>query len=342
MNNLISKIKKSKKIYLSTHRQSDGDGIGSQIALYYALNKSGIQAEILNVDEPPHKYHFVTKNHIQVFDPQKTKIQKCDLVLIFDTNDSRLLSPLYQEFSHASQEIIFIDHHPVLEKGPQPTKGSFINTKAASTGEICYELIKKLEIKLDHDIAQALYMSLVFDTQIFRFVRGSANSHLMAADLLQFDVHPEEIHLKLFGNYTLNKMEFLAFALNRTEYLSGGQLALLKLQEQDLKRFNMDAEESRDIIDLLMNIDSLQAAAFIREDGPQQFKLSFRSKGHFEVLKLAESLGGGGHLYSAGAYLKGSYEEIRLQIIKSLEASLHEYIDSQKIQSSNGSHESKK
>jgi len=320
---LSQKIKSAQNIILSTHRQCDGDGLGSELALYHALKKMQKNVRIINVDATAKKYHFLeVGRYIEVYEHQKEqqirKIEKTDLVLIFDTNDSRLLEPLYSEFKAQAEMILFIDHHPLLLQGPQPTSGSFINTLAASTGEITYELIKTLGVEMDTQIARALYTSIAFDTQLFRFMRNSSHSHLIAAELLKYNIQVEDIHLKLFGNYTVQKMKFLAHALNQIEYFSEGRLAILKLQAKDLSQFSIDNDESNDVIDLLMNIESLHAAALLREEGYQKFKLSLRSKGHFDVLNIAESFGGGGHLFSSGAYLTGAYEDIKPALVKAL------------------------
>ncbi len=320
---LSEKIKLANSILLSTHRQCDGDGLGSEIALYHALRKMKKQVRILNVDATAKKYQFLENDtQIDNFEDKAFKMSPVDIALIFDTNDSRLLEPLYSELKTHAREIFFIDHHPVLKEGPQPTIGSFIDTKAASTGEITFELIKVLGVPMDTQIARALYTSIAFDTQLFRFVRNSSHSHLIAAELLKYNVQPEDIHLKLFGNYTVQKMKFLAHALSQIEYFSDGKLALLKLHAKDLSAFGIDNEDSNDVIYLLMNIESLQAAALFLEYGPQKFKLSLRSKGSFEVLDIAESLGGGGHLYSSGAYLSGTYDSIKARVLNSLEHSL--------------------
>jgi phosphoesterase RecJ-like protein len=320
---LAEKIIAADQILLSTHRQCDGDGLGSEVALYYALKKMKKKVRILNVDATAKKYQFLgPENIIENFETSSSPLTPVDLVLIFDTNDQRLLEPLYAQFQAQAKDIIFIDHHPILKEGPPPTHGSFIDTDAASTGEMTYKIIQALGVSLDEKIARGLYTSIAFDTQLFRFVRSSSQSHLIAAELLKYNIQPEDIHIKLFGNYSVQKMKFLAHALSQIEYFSNGQLAILKLHAKDLLQFGIDNEDSNDVVDLLMNIESLQAAALLREEGSQKFKLSLRSKGHFEVLEIAESLGGGGHLFSSGAYLTGSFDALKTQVLNALTHSL--------------------
>jgi phosphoesterase RecJ-like protein len=323
LKSLAEKINGARSLVLSTHRQCDGDGLGAQVALFHALQKIGKTVRLLNVDETPRKYAFLSTDRImQTFESVHDSLAPTDMALIFDTNDSRLIEPLYTNLQKQCREIFFIDHHPILIKGPGPTSGSIIDTKAASTGELVYDLIRELEIPLDAQIARSLYTSLVFDTQLFRFVRNSSSSHLMAAELLKFDIQPEEIHRKLFANYSPQKVALLAKAFGQIDYFDDNRIAILKLPASDLVEHGLDLDEILDLIDFMMNIESLEAAVIFREDGPESYKISLRSKGLFEVLSIAEAVGGGGHLYSAGAYMKGNFEVLRSRLLTLLRASL--------------------
>lgn len=317
MNSIVSQIQNAKSLVLSTHRHCDGDGLGAQIAVYYALKKAGYNVRIINVDPTPKKYQFLQPDKIiQYYESNPGEIEPCDLVLIFDTNDERLLQPLYSQLNQAAKQILFIDHHPLLTQGPRPSQQSFIDITAASTGELAYRLIKSLGIQLDHNIAQALYTSITFDTQLYRFIRSSKNSHLIAAELLDYNINTEEIHRSLFGNQTVLKISFLAKTLSEIEYHCNGRLAWVKINDKDLNHFQLETDESRDVIDMIMNIQSLEAAALVREDSPSQFKISFRSKGGIEVLSIAELIGGGGHVYSSGAYVQRDLEDLKRIIIQ--------------------------
>lgn len=316
---IADKIRAADSVVLSTHRHSDGDGLGAQIALFHALKVLGKRVRVLNVDDTPKRYSFLQSGRIiQAFEGSHEKLEPTDLSVIFDTNDYRLVEPLYSELRRQCREILFFDHHPVLKEGPPPTDGSYIDTTAASTGEMVYRLLKELGVELDATIARALYTSIVFDTQLFRYVRNSPASHLMAADLLRFETKPDEVHRRLFANYTHKKVAFLAKALGQIEYFGDGRVACLRLRALDLLDHELDLDESRDVIDLLMNIESLEAAALFREDGPDLYKLSLRSKNETEVLAVAENVGGGGHPFSAGAYLTGPYEELKERVVSQL------------------------
>jgi phosphoesterase RecJ-like protein len=315
---LIDLIEKAKTIILSTHRQCDGDGLGAELGLYHALKMTDKKVYVINVDATPRKYRFLNPdNHIQYFE-KDSNLPKADLALIFDTNDERLVEPLFSSLKTSCSKIAFVDHHPVLKKGPAPTIHSFIDIEAASTGELAYNIIKLLKLPLNKFSAQALYTSITFDTQLFRFIRNSSKSHVIAAELLQYDVGVEEIHRCLFGNQTVQKMAFLAKALSQIEYFCAGKVAVLKLKDSDMFHYNLEPDDSRDVIDMLMNIETLEAAALFREDSTNEYKLSLRSKGRLEVLAIAENFSGGGHVHAAGAFVKGNYADLKERVVEEL------------------------
>ncbi len=319
VDSLVRRIKASQSIVLSTHKQCDGDGLGAMLSLYHGLRKSGKKVRVILVDACPKKYFFLEpEKHLEVFEGPHQALEPTELALIFDTNDRRLVEPLYSELTKQCREILFVDHHPVLNQGPEPTAGSFIETRAASTGEISYFILKGLGIRLDERIAQALYTSIAFDTQVFKFVKNSVNSHLIASELLTHVNNAEEIHRQLFATHTIEKMKWLSKVLGEIEYHGEGQVAILKLRDSDLKEHNLDMDDSRDVIDMLMNVNTLQAAALFREDAPNEYKLSLRSKGRLEVLGVAESFQGGGHMFASGAYIRGDYNEIKTKVVQML------------------------
>lgn len=324
MEKLAGIIKNSKSIVLSTHRECDGDGLGAQLALFHGLKKSGYAVQIINVDPTPRKYEFLNPHlHIQYYEQNPNLPTQVDLALVFDTNDERLLGSLKDPLKRLAKKFLFLDHHPILTEGPKPSADSVVDIKAASTGELTFFLLKALHIELDASIAQALYTSITFDTQLYRFIRNSPNSHLIAAELLKYDFQPEHVHRHLFGTQTVQKIAFLAKALGQIEYFAQGRIAVLKLKDKDLFHYGLEPDESRDVIDFIMNIQTLEAAALFREDSQDEYKLSLRSKGEMTVLPLAESLGGGGHIFASGAFLKGKYENLKKTVVQGLTDSLN-------------------
>lgn len=320
MHPLVDIINKAQNIVLSTHSQPDGDGLGCQFSLYWALKKAGKNVRIINPDPLPRKYHFLDKMGIlETPALLKTPLKGTDLVLIFDTNDPELLLDLWDEFEAQSKQVSFIDHHQTLDRFPLDMSKNLINISASSTGEIVFDLIKALKIPLDAHIAMPLYTSIIFDTNYFKYIRGSPTPHLLAAELLRYPIHPERVHRALFGNHSPVKLKYLAHILGNIDYELDGRLACVRVQKKDLDKLGLEAHETNDIIDLVMDVESIEAAVLFREDGPDQFKVSFRSKGQYSVSQLAQNLGGGGHQFASGATLQEPYKQLKEKILKAFE-----------------------
>src|SRR5690606_16056351 len=152
----------------------------------------------------PRKYRFLNPDSIIQYHDQNPRLPELvDLTLIFDTNDFRLVEPLYTSLKRISSTIAFVDHHPVLKTGPAPTPDSLIDISVASTGELAYKMIRELGIALDPEIALCLYTSITFDTQLYRFIRNSPNSHRIAAELIEQKIPVELVHRHLFGHQTI-------------------------------------------------------------------------------------------------------------------------------------------
>ena len=317
INLTTQQIKNANSILLTTHKRCDGDGLSACLALYHALKKINKKVRIITVDIPSEKYSFLgTKKYLESFDQKHQKIEGIDLAVILDTNDKRIVEPLFNELEKKAKYIIFVDHHPLLRKANPLPHGSFINSQAGSTGEIVYEIIKRLGIRLDTNIARALYTSIAFDTQIFRYIKNSSASYAICVDLLEHEKNPEEIHNHLFTNGSVKKIPFLSQALNKTEIFANGTLALIRINQDDLAKHELSFENSYDLIDILMGVKQIQCVILFQElSKNKKFKISMRSKGSLEVLSIAEALNGGGHLYAAGVTLIDKYENIRQSIL---------------------------
>tara|TARA_B100000749_G_scaffold84052_1_gene63904 strand:- start:48415 stop:49467 length:1053 start_codon:yes stop_codon:yes gene_type:complete len=319
VSSIARKLERANSIILTTHKQCDGDGLGAILGLYHALKHTDKTVRVLLVDEIPAKYSFLDgEEYAEIFEGPHEPVKSTDMCLIFDTNDFRLVEPLWETLVKNCDEVLFVDHHPILSQGPLPTEGSYINTNAASTGEVAYYIIQEMGLPLDEASARALYTSIAFDTQLFRYVKSRPNSHLVAAELLKLEKNPEIIHKEIFSTYTVGKMKFLSEALGDIEYHFNEKVAVLHIRDGQLKNYSLDIDDSRDVIDMIMNITSVEAAALFREDAPGEFKMSLRSKGKAEVISIAEEFGGGGHRFAAGAPTRGNYQEIKNRVVELL------------------------
>lgn len=318
---LLESIRKAQNIILSTHKSSDGDGLGSEIAMYFALKKMNKNVFFVHSDLIPVRYHFLTANipNECFLSSIDSHIKSTDLVLIFDTHDPKLCSPLYETMTSQNTPVFFIDHH-VKTDYKTNSLHTFIDETASCTGEIVYNLIHQLPVTFDQNIASALYASLIFDTQNFKLIRDTKKPFLMASELLGHGIDHEKIQNQLFANWNIAKMNYLSYLITQVKYQKDNSIAIIKILKSDLKRFKIETDQVSDLVDLFMSIDTVSIAIVIREEHASYHKLSFRSRSHLEVLSWARAFNGGGHNTSSGAWVEKSMGDIEKRLQELIDA----------------------
>lgn len=312
---IIDTIEKAQNIILSTHKSSDGDGLGSEIAMYHALKKIGKHVRFAHIDIIPARYNFLLEHVSQNDFLTIPEIQQnnFDLALIFDTHDPKLCNPLFESLIDKKIPIYFIDHH-IKIKETLSDQFLVIDEAASCTGEIVFDLINKMKIPLDKKISSSLYASLIFDTQNFKVIRNSVRPFAMASQLLSIGINSQSIQDQLFANWNVEKMSYLAYLIPHVSYFNDNQIAVIRILKKDLENFKVEIEQVSDLIDFFMQIKSLTLAIVIREESPIFCKLSFRSRQTAKALEWAQAFSGGGHSMSAGAWVNKSLIEIETKI----------------------------
>ena len=316
---LAQKIHSGQSFVLTTHKRSDGDGLGSMMALYHALMQLKKKVRAITPDKISDRYRFLISppKYTESFPQLKGPLQATEIALVLDTNDPKRIQPLYPELKKKCHKIIYIDHHPVLKTGPKPPLLSLVDTSSASTGELIYFLLKEMGVRLNKAIAQALYVSILFDTQRFQFIRNSNRSHKISAELLPYINNNEFIYNQLFGRNSIQKLNMLAQAIHKTEYYYRKQVAILEIEKSDLDKSKLDIEDACDFLDMILEVRSTKLSILIVHLSKNEYKLSFRSKKK-DVSWLAEVFGGGGHKHASGANLTHYTKDPKTEILSAL------------------------
>jgi bifunctional oligoribonuclease and PAP phosphatase NrnA len=306
---IVSLLKSARKVWLSTHLSSDGDGIGSELAFYHALRRSSVEAHVIHNDIVAPRYNFLTSSEIILLNSQvaDSEFSSRDVAVIFDTNDPLICKPLIDRLQNSGMTIIFVDHH-IEVKNKLPNSILHIDINASCTGELTYDLIQLLDVPLDSKIATCLYTSLLFDTQNFKNMRNPSKILGLAKILVEAGADHNNIQSSLFENWTINKFHYLAKLIDRVTY-KNESTAIIRMSLADLQQHQLSPDEVSDIVDLFMGLKNLHVSIVVREESPNYFKLSFRSRKN-EILSWAREFGGGGHLYSAGAWVNDSEKNI--------------------------------
>ncbi len=295
-------VKRTKSFILTTHVNPDGDGLGSELALAYALRARGAQVTILNHSTTPENYLWMDPDgDIVHFQPvQHTPIiEQADLIVILDTSQPQRLRSLEPHVRKSKAKMLIIDHH----LDPHPFANHYVlDEDATSTGEILYRIMHELELPLTQRIASVLYTAIMTDTGSFRYPRTDADTYRIAADLLEHGADPTTCYSNVYEQWTTGRMRLLGETLDSMRTAADGRIAWVVCTQEMFKNTGTTVVDTDNFTVYPMSIQGVLIGILFNElsDG---IKISFRSKGTIPVNRLAAEYGGGGHLNAAGARL---------------------------------------
>ncbi len=300
-----SLVQRSSSFVLTTHVNPDGDGLGSELALYYHLTSLGKKVSILNHSETPVFYSWLDERRcIGVFNAARDSIliANADVIVVMDTNQSSRLRSMEASVLASKAQRVVIDHH--LE-AQDFAEHYFIDTDATSTGEIVYRMLTDMGIAtFAPESARALYTAIMTDTGSFRFPRTDPEIHRIAAHLLECGADPAEIYGRIFESWTPGRMRLLGEMLDSMKTACNGKLAYAVCTQAMFAATGTSEVETDNFTSYPMSVEGVRVGILVNElkDG---VKVSFRSKGTIPVNQLAKEFDGNGHLNAAGARIHG-------------------------------------
>lgn len=322
----------AKRVLISTHSLPDGDGLGAQSALFHYLKRAKKQCRVYNPDPLPKRYRFLDPKGTNLHGPGDAELwETCDVWIIVDTNDPRRLGKLWSEISVRAKKIIFLDHHPEVSSAgvaiSYPPHAMVVSdVQSSSIGEMLYHLFDELQIaEINEDVALGLYVSIMTDTNSFRYARTTPKAHEIAAKMLDFGVNPEEVYQAIYSSKQLSHLQLLGQLLQNTKVTSGGKIAWLEMELGLRKRHLATADDTQSFLNLLLLLKDSEVVCLFREEDDNQIRVSIRSKGRVVINQVAMELGGGGHEFAAGLAIRAPLDKTVDAVIDRLKTVLNEY-----------------
>lgn len=299
-------INQAKRVLISTHILPDGDGLGAEVALYHYLKRGKKTCRVYNPDPLPKRYRFLDPKGTYLYGPNEVELwDTCDLWIILDTNDPRRLGKLWTDLSLRAKKIVFLDHHPAIYGAHEityPPHASVVcDTSASSIGELLYHLFNDLQLtKLSHDVAMGLYVSVMTDTNSFRYARTTPEAHHIAGEMIALEVNPEEVYQNIYSSKEVSHLQLLGTLLQNVKTSSAGKLAWFEMDLETRKKYRASVDDTQSFMNLLLLLKDAEIVCLFREEDDGTIRGSIRSKGKIIINKVAMELGGGGHEYAAG------------------------------------------
>ncbi|MET8148089.1 bifunctional oligoribonuclease/PAP phosphatase NrnA [Actinoplanes sp. NPDC049668] len=319
----IRELAPTGRVLLICHVNPDGDALGSMLGFALGLRRLGVarlQATFPGEFEIPEP--FTALPGLDLLVPEAQAWPDPDLVLVFDVAAESRLGGLADRLTTARATVV-LDHH-----ASNAGFGSvnLVDAAAAATSVVVEELLDRLDVPLDVEIAECLYVALATDTGSFRFDMTTPQVHEMAARLIATGLRPGEISRRIFDSRPFGAMKLFADVLSRARLdpaaAAGHGLVWTYATLEDLERHEQRPYVLDALIDPVRCVAEVDVSVVVKQLGAGVWAVSMRSKGAVDVSAVAVALGGGGHRLAAGFTGHGTPAEIVSGICDKLDNSL--------------------
>lgn len=310
---IYSEIKKAKKILLALHVSPDGDAFSSVLSLDLVLRRMKKKTKIISFSAWNKKYNTLPgAENIEIADFAKINLSEFDLFIALDTAQETMLTrSLFPQKFPRNFKIINIDHHITN------TKYGKINLiePVSSVAEMLYELFNIWKIKIGKTLAQTLFLGIFTDTGCFQYPNTTPRTMTISSDLMSKGASLNEVVLLYFRSYSVNTLKYWGRVLDNMKLDESGLFAwsVMGLEEKELLGIaNSEIEGASSLFAPI--IDGIEFGIILDEERGL-VRGSMRSRKDFDVAKIAEELGGGGHRGAAGFSLKMSLPEAEKKVL---------------------------
>ena len=311
-------IRRHQTFLVGGHVRPDGDVLACQLALGLTLQGLGKTVEIWNPDGMPHKYTFLP--HADLVQRPPAQPRAFDVVIAVDTATRDRLGGICDRLIPGTIGVN-IDHHI---SNTRYGEVNWIETRAAATGEMLYELLQANQWPFTPDIASNLFVAISTDTGSFRYSNTTPRTLRLAADLVEAGANVAELSRRCFESYPLSRVRLLQLAMAGLKLSAGGHVGRVWLTREMYQQSGALPEDTEGMIDYIRAIDSVMVALVFEQEKAGVVRVSLRSKSNkVSVDKIAAQFGGGGHPAAAGAHLSGEPAAVEAAMLKAVNDALH-------------------
>jgi phosphoesterase RecJ-like protein len=315
----VELIGKSENILLTTHTKPDGDACGCIAAIYDVLTNLGKEVKRIFLSEVPQWYQFLFSEKVPVLgdgvsleELKQDRFAEPDLIMIVDTNSYSQL-PEFDEFLKLNTKpILVIDHH-VTSDGLGDVE--LVDTTAAATALIVFDLLKYAGWQMTENIARALFVAVATDTGWFKFNNTDSRVYRTCADLIEGGASPPQLHHELYQSFSPQRFKLMTAMLNTLELHFEGRFATQYLRQADFQQTGTAYKDTENLIDECRRMSAVEAAALFVELPDGRVRCSLRGSETIDVREIAAKFGGGGHKAAAGTHLPGPIEKAKQLIL---------------------------
>ncbi len=299
-------LQQPRDITLVSHRNPDGDAIGSTLGMRRFLEQLNHTVHVIVPSEYPVFLNFLAGIDDVIVHDQETelgekRLLEADLVMLLDFNSLDRIDKAGELIGTLTCPKVLIDHHLFPEDVADVVVS---DTSASSTCELVYRTVKDMGYGhlVGPHIAEALMTGILTDTGGLTYATNPTLFRVVA-ELFERGVDNEQLQDAIFNSFSEKQLRLLGHCLaNRMEVFPEHHAGLITLTKRDYEHYNIQRGDTEGIVNYLLRMDGIELAAFITEQ-PNITKVSLRSKGDVNVQEMArDNFKGGGHKNAAGGY----------------------------------------
>ncbi|MDB5284820.1 MAG: hypothetical protein JWO06_3895 [Bacteroidota bacterium] len=327
----ITKLKEilslPKNVVIVTHRNPDGDALGSSLGFKIFLEKKGHEVSFISPNTYTSNLKWIPgTDSIMVYENGmgkkicEARIKSAELIFCLDFNALTRLETLGEAIKISTAYKVMIDHHQQPENFADLAFG---NVKYCATAEMIYDIIADMGETdlLDDKIAECLYTGIVTDNGFFQFNNTTSNAHQVAAALIDKGARPDYVSEKVNNVFRESRLRFFGYCLNeKLKLVKNNQVAYIMIGQAEIKKFNLQSGDSEGLVNYPFKIEGVKVSVYFSEE-PDRIKISFRSRGDIDVNTFARTFfEGGGHRNAAGGVSNANPAITEKKFLEALES----------------------
>ena len=317
------------RILLTTHENPDGDGLGSEVAMYHHLIENKKDVRIINCSPTPDMFDFINlDNCIETFNEDRHLewIKECELIIVFDVGNFSRTRDIKSMADKFNIPVMNIDHHPHPDE--HGFEYNIVDIKSAATGCMVRSYLEVARsTSLNKKICDGIYVAVMTDTGCFKYSNTDTYCHSIAIECLENGVNTNYIYQKIYENSSRKRVSVLAEMISNISYELKGKFAWSYITKDIMVKHNASKEDLEGFPDFIRSISGVEAALMIFEIDENLCRMNFRSKGNIIVNNIAKSFNGGGHAFASGAVLHEPIERAKNTIINKTKKMIQDQLD---------------
>lgn len=298
-----------------SHKNPDGDALGSSLALYLYLRARGKKATVVLPNRFPGFLSWLpAAGSVLLYEKEQERVAEAlavaEAFFCLDFNTLSRIGELGERVKQSDATKVLIDHHL------QPSDEFRILVsypEACSTSELVYRMIVAVsgDEVLSNEMAQCIYTGMMTDTGSFAYASARKDIYLIIAALLSTGIDKDLIYRKVFYNSTFSRMKLFGYVMyKKLKHYNKYNAALITLSYEELQRFYAQKGDTEGLVNQPLQIKGVRFSCFFREEQPGKINVSLRSVDDFPCNSVAEEFfNGGGHKNASGGELQCSMDE---------------------------------